>query len=153
MRKFPRSSIVIVSILLLLTGLIYLISSYVENLGASSSDTGSQIQTIFFAMAGIVYVLLGIWMLKNRLHSRGPYVISILVSAFMIILYVISRNISLPVVGIQTDVGIVDLSTKAIQVGIIVYSVMLLRYIKKYPILSDSQLPSNKSDWEKQNVS
>lgn len=153
MQKFSRSLIVIVSILLLFTGLIYLISSYVENLDASSSDTGSQIQTIFFAMAGIVYVLLGIWMLKNRLHSRGPYVTSILVSAFMIVLYIVSRNINLPIVGIQTDVGVVDLSTKAIQAGIIAFSAILLRYMKKHPILSDSQLSSNKFDWEKQNVS
>ena len=151
MQKFPKSSIVIISILLVLTGLIYLVSSYVENL-ESSSDVGSQIQTIFFAMAGIVYVLLGIWILKNRLHSRGPYVTSILVSAFMIFLYIASRKINLPIVGIQTDVGVVDLSTKAIQVGIIVFSIILLQKLKKYQILGDSQLSTNKLDWEKQNV-
>lgn len=146
MQKSPRSLIVIISILLVLTGLVYLISSYVENLDANDSDVGSQIQTIFFATAGIVYVLLGIWMLKNRLHRRGPYVTSVLVSAFMIVLYIASRNINLPIVGIQTDVGVIDLSTKAVQAGIITFSTMLLRDLKKHPILSDSQLSTNKLD-------
>lgn len=138
--------------LLVLTGIIYLISSYVENLDTSSSDIGLQIQTMFFATAGIVYVLLGIWILKNRLHSRGPYMTSILVSVFMIVLYIASRNINLPIVGIQTDVSVIDLSTKAIQVGIITFSVILLRNLKKHPMHHNSQIFTNK-DWKNQNVS
>jgi uncharacterized membrane protein YiaA len=107
---------------------------------------------MFFATAGIVYVLLGIWMLKNRLHSRGPYVTSILVSVFMIALYVASRNINLPIVGIQTDVGVIDFSTKVIQVGIITFSAMLLRNLKKHQMRPNSQIFTNK-DWKNQNVS
>jgi hypothetical protein len=105
-----------------------------ESLDASSSDTGSQIQTMFFATAGIIYVTLGIWMLKNRLYSRAPYVISIIVSVFMVILYVASRSVNLPVVGIQTDVGVIDLATKTIQLGIITFSAILLRNLKKRQI-------------------
>jgi hypothetical protein len=123
-----------------------------ETLDASSSVVGSQIQTMFFATAGIVFVPLGIWMLKNRLHSRAPYVMSIIVSVFMIVLYVASRNINLPVVGIQTDIGVIDLATKVIQVGIIAFSAILLRDLKKHQILPDSQLFTSKG-WEKQNVS
>ena len=149
MQKSFRSSIIISSILMMLTGFIYLISSYVENLDSTNSDIGSQIQTIFFAMAGIVCVLLGIWMFKNRLHSRGPYVTSILVSAFMIVLYIASRNINLPIVGIQTDVGVIDLVTKIIQVGIIAFSTMLLRDFKKHSPLPGSQLLTDKLDWGK----
>ena len=146
MQISTRSSIVIVSILVFLSGIIYFVSSCEEFLDASSSDVGSQIQTMFFATAGIIYVPLGFWILKNRLHSRAPYVISILISAFMTMLYVISRNVNLPVVGIQTDVGILDLASKTIQLGIIVFSTMLLRDLKKYPVLPNSQLFANKGN-------
>lgn len=139
MQRSTKSSIIVVSILMVLSGIIYFISSYMETLDASSLDVSSQIQTMFFATAGIVYVPLGIWMLKNRLHSRAPYVISILVSVFMIFLYIVSRSINLPVVGIQTDVGVIDLLTKIIQVGIIAFSAILLRDLKKHQVLPDFQ--------------
>ena len=106
-------------------GIIYFVTSYTQSL--EGNDPGSQIQTMFFATAGIVYIPLGIWMLRNKLHSRGPYVISILVSIFLLVLYVASRTTSLPVVGIQEDVGTVDIVTKIIQVGIIAISVRLVQ--------------------------
>ncbi len=119
-----------------LCGVIYFVTSYSQSLEAT--DTASQIQTMFFATVGIVYIPLGIWMLNNNLHSRAPYVFSILISIFLIILYVASRNINLPIVGIQTDVGIIDLATKTIQVGIIAISAILLRDLKKEQIIPGS---------------
>jgi uncharacterized membrane protein YiaA len=115
-------------------GIIYFVTSYTQSL--EGNDPGSQIQTMFFATAGIVYIPLGIWMLRNRLHSRGPYVISILVSIFLVVLYVASRTINLPVVGIQEDIGTVDIITKIIQIGIIAISVRLVQELKKEQILS-----------------
>lgn len=114
-------------------GIIYFVTSYTQSL--EGNDPGSQIQTMFFATAGIVYIPLGIWMLRNRLHSRGPYVISILVSILLVVLYVVSRTIDLPVVGIQKDIGMVDIITKIIQVGIIAISVRLVQELKKEQIL------------------
>lgn len=152
MKKSTRLSIVIVTVLMSLSGIIYLISSYTESIDASSSDVGSQIQTMFFATAGIVYIPLGIWMLKNRLHSRAPYVISIILSVFLIGLYIVSRNINLPVVGIQTDVGTIDIVTKIVQMGIIAFSAILLRDLKKEQILPDSSLCDKKKNWNKELV-
>ena len=114
-------------------GIIYFVTSYTQSL--EGNDQGSQIQTMFFATAGIVYIPLGIWMLRNRLHSRGPYVISILVSILLVVLYVVSRTINLPVVGVQKDIGIVDIITKIIQVGIITISVRLVQDLKKEQVL------------------
>ncbi|CUR52199.1 membrane protein of unknown function [Nitrosotalea devaniterrae] len=114
-------------------GIIYFITSYTQSLEGNSTD--SQIQTMFFATAGIVYIPLGMWMLRNRLHSRGPYVISILVSILLVVLYVASRTINLPIVGIQTDVGTVDVITKIIQVGIIAISARLVQDLKKEQVL------------------
>jgi len=128
---------------MVLSGIIYFTSSYTESADAQG-NVGSQIQTMFFATAGIVYVPLGMWMLKNKLHSRAPYVISILISIFLIILYIASRNISLPIVGMQTDVGAIDLATKVIQVGIVATSVILLRDLKKEQVLPPSQVSHKK---------
>ena len=114
-------------------GIIYFVTSYTQSL--EGNDLGSQIQTMFFATAGIVYIPLGVWMLRNRLHSRGPYVISILVSVFLVLLYAASRTISLPLVGVQEDIGLVDIITKIIQVGIIALSVRLVQDLKKEQIL------------------
>ena len=61
--------------------------------------------------------------------------ISILVSIFLVALYVASRTMNLPIVGIQTDVGTVDIITKIIQVGIIAISVRLVQDLKKEQVL------------------
>ncbi|MHB8546640.1 MAG: hypothetical protein ACYDAJ_07735 [Nitrosotalea sp.] len=65
--------------------------------------------------------------------------ISILISIFLIILYVASRNTSLPIVGIWTDVYMIDLATKTIQIDIIVISVILLHDLKKEQIMLGSR--------------
>ncbi len=133
MNKTTKRSILIVSLLMSICGIIYFATSYVQSL--EGNDMSSQIQAMFFATSGIVYIPLGMWMLRNRLHSRGPYVISILVSIFLVALYVASRTINLPIVGIQTDVGIIDIATKVIQVGIIAISVRLVQDLKKEQVL------------------
>ncbi len=47
-------------------------------------------------------------------------------SAFLIILYVASRTIILPVVGIQDDVGAVDIASKVMQVVVVALSVVVI---------------------------
>jgi len=138
MNKTTKRSILIVSLLMSICGIIYFATSYAQSL--EGNDTSSKIQSMFFATSGIVYIPLGMWMLRNRLHSRGPYVISILVSIFLVVLYVASRTINLPIVGIQTDVGLIDIITKVIQVGIIAISVRLVQDLKKEQVLPTRQI-------------
>ena len=47
----------------------------------------------------------------------------------------------------------IDLATKTIQFGIIAFSAILLRDLKKHHVLPNSQLFANKGDMKKQNVS
>ncbi len=108
---------------------IYFVTAYSQM--QESSDAPSQIQTMLFATAAIVYLPLGIWMIKNNLHSRAPYVIASLVSIALIGLYVVSRTVSLPIVGIQNDVGLVDILAKITQGSIVVISLLLLRNWKQ----------------------
>jgi hypothetical protein len=104
---------------------IYFLVAYAQM--QESNDVGSQIQVMLFTTAAITYMPLGIWMYKNKLHSRAPYVIASLVSIALIGLYVASRTMNLPVVGIQQDTGIIDIISKVIQASIIVISILLIR--------------------------
>ena len=132
MKKSIQQSILIIVILVLGNSGIYFVTAYSQM--QESSDLPSQIQTMFFATAAIVYLPLGIWMIKNNLHSRAPYVIASLVSIALIGLYVLSRTVSLPLVGIQEDVGIVDILAKITQGSIVVISLLLLQNWKKQKI-------------------
>lgn len=73
---------------------------------------------------------------KQVLHTRAPYVIASLISIALIGLYVMSRTVNLPIVGIQDDVGIFDIICKITQGGIVVVSLLLLRNWQKEKIVA-----------------
>ena len=124
MKKSASQLILIITILALSNSGIYFVTAYSQM--NESSDDSSKIQTMVFATAAISYLPLGIWMVKNRFHSRAPYVITSLISLALIGLYIASRTISLPIVGIQQDVGVVDMIAKITQGSIIILSVILI---------------------------
>lgn len=126
--------IMIATVLVLANSGIYFYTAYSQTL--ESSDTGSQIQTMLFTTAAVSYLPLGIWMIKNKMHTRAPYVIASLISVALIGLYVMSRTVSLPIVGIQDDVGIFDVICKITQGGIVVVSLLLLRNWQKERIVA-----------------
>jgi len=132
MRKSTQQFIIIATILVLANSGIYFVTAYSQM--KESDNTGSQIQTMLFTTAAITYLPLGIWMVKNKLHSRAPYVIASLISVVLIGLYIASRTITLPVVGIQGDVGLIDILSKVTQGAIIVVSLLLLRNWNKEKI-------------------
>ena len=110
---------------MLATGAIYFFESYTES-SEFNTELAAQAETMFFATAGILYFPFGIWMLKSKLASRAPYIISLIGSVALIALYIASRNASLPIVGQQEDVGITDLASKVLQIGIIIICAILL---------------------------
>ncbi len=132
MKKSVQQFILIATVLVLANSGIYFVTAYSQM--QESSDVGSQIQTMLFTTAAISYLPLGIWMIKNKLHSRAPYVIASLISVALIGLYVASRTVNLPVVGIQDDVGTIDILSKLSQGGIVVVSLLLLRNWNKTKI-------------------
>ena len=132
MKRSSKQFILIATVLVLANSGIYFVTAYSQM--KESSDVGSQIQTMLFTTAAITYLPLGIWMIKNRLHSRAPYVIASLVSIALVGLYVASRTISLPLVGIQSDVGMIDILAKVTQGAIVVVSLLFLRNWKKETI-------------------
>lgn len=87
--------------------------------GAESGTFGPQHEAIFFGIIGATYVPIGFWILKKKNQSKTPYIISLIGSAGLIVFYVATRTVDLPIVGLQTDVGIQDTLAKVLQ-GIIV---------------------------------
>jgi len=130
--KKSTQLILIITILALSNSGIYFVTAYSQM--KESGDASSKIQTMLFATAAILYLPLGMWMIKNRLHSRAPYVIASLISFALIGLYVVSRTTPLPVVGIQEDIGMIDVISKITQGSIIIMSVMLIRNWNKEKI-------------------
>lgn len=116
--------ILIITILALSNSGIYFVTAYSQM--QESTDASSTIQTMLFATAAISYLPLGLWMIKNRFHSRAPYVITSLISFALIGLYIASRTVPLPIVGIQQDVGLIDMIAKITQGSIIILSVLLI---------------------------
>jgi hypothetical protein len=132
MKKSAQRFILITTILVLANSGIYFATAYSQM--KESVDAASIIQTMLFSTAAITYLPLGIWMIKNKLHSRAPYVIASLISIALIGLYIASRTIPLPVVGIQGDVGLVDIICKVTQGSIVIASLVLLQNWNKEKI-------------------
>jgi hypothetical protein len=93
---------------------------------AEEGGLGTQVETAFFTIVGLGYAAVGIWVLKDKGKTNTPYIIAIGGSIAMIGLYVASRTIDLPVVGLQDDVGTIDILSKVLQVGIIGLSAYMI---------------------------
>ena len=110
-----------------ITGIVYLLAAAEESAKAGV-ETAAAVETAFFAIVGTAYILIGIWMLRNstrKKYSKLPYAISIVGSLILIGLYIASRNFALPIVGLQEDIGSIDIISKVLQVGIIAGSVCI----------------------------
>jgi hypothetical protein len=78
-----------------------------------------QIEIALFAGSGILYLGLLGWILVKKLKSIVPYSILTGVSMILIVTYIASRTIGVPVIGIEFYIGKYDMLTKVLQ-GIIV---------------------------------
>jgi hypothetical protein len=90
--------------------------------GSEEEEVGglaTQVQTAFFIVVGLGYAGVGVWILKDKGKTNPPYIIAIGGSIAIIGLYVASRTVNLPIVGLQEDVGTIDIISKVLQVAII----------------------------------
>jgi hypothetical protein len=133
--------IVSVAFLMLATGAIYLLVSNAEiaeatekidnNQTDSKESSGAFIETAFFAAVGGAYIPVGLWTIFGKHTSKTPYYLAIAGSSALIVLYVLSRTVDIPIVGQQDDIGFVDLLSKALQVAIIGASLYVIASIKR----------------------
>ncbi len=97
-------------------------------------EFAAQVETTLFVTAGILYFPFGIWMIKSKYSSRAPYVISLIGSVSLVLLYIASRTVNLPVVGLQEDIGFTDMLSKVLQVGIIIISSIVLAKSRTFQV-------------------
>jgi hypothetical protein len=89
-------------------------------------------QTIFFVIVGIAYIVVAAWMLKDRRNSsKIPYIIALWGSSAIIVLYIITRTVNVPYLGLEAEINTIDIISKVLQVGIIIGSLIVLRQLKE----------------------
>jgi len=128
-----------VAFLMIVTGALYLFVATQEISEANEVFTehenepieGALIEAVFFATVGGAYIPVGLWALSSRHSSKTPYWLAIIGSGALIILYILSRTVDMPLVGMQDDVGFIDVGSKILQGGIIASAVYIIVTIKK----------------------
>jgi hypothetical protein len=93
---------------------------------------GTTNEMIFFMIVGIAYIPVGFWIVMRKHHSKIPYIVAIIGSAALIGFYIATRTISHPTIGLQTDVGSIDIAAKVLQGAIIAGSLFILRTTKRF---------------------
>ena len=137
--KSMQLAIASVAFLMLLTGSVYLfvavgeIGEGIEEHEAEPTESieGTLVETALFATVGGAYIPVGLWAINSRNSSRTPYFLAMIGSGSLIILYVLSRTVDLPIVGIQDDVGFIDILSKVLQSAIIAASAYIIVEIRK----------------------
>ena len=152
MRRITITSITI-GALMLSTAVLYLIAASQDYIGVAeslSSSASSQINSrdrladimgttnemIFFMIVGVAYIPVGFWIVKRKHQSKVPYILAIIGSATLIVFYIATRIVSIPTIGLQTDVGSIDIAVKVLQSAIIVGSLFALGLPKKFTIIA-----------------
>jgi hypothetical protein len=102
-----------------------------SNNSTESKDSGDTIATmnemIFFIVVGIAYIAAGIWMVENKYYSKVPYIIATIGSIALIAFYISTRTINIPSIGIQDDVGTIDILSKVLQAAIVGISIYIVK--------------------------
>jgi hypothetical protein len=133
----------VVAALMICTGALYFIvasqdySELSQSPASSSSnntdrkDEGDTMaivnEIIFFTVVGIAYTAAGIWMLENKYYSKVPYILAAIGSVALIAFYISTRTINIPSIGIQDDVGTIDILSKVLQAAIAGISIYIVK--------------------------
>ncbi len=123
----------IITALMISTSIIYFYVSYhdyQELLQMSSTPASQDASDIlatrnemtFFLVVAIAYIPIALWMLKVKHNNKIPYIIAIAGSTALIIFYILTRTVDLPLIGLQTDVGTIDIASKIVQGSIVALS-------------------------------
>ncbi|HYY86915.1 MAG TPA: hypothetical protein VE594_07405 [Nitrososphaeraceae archaeon] len=75
--------------------------------------------------AGIGYAATGLWMILDRRNSKSPYIIAIVGSLILLVIYASSRTIGISNLGTES-VGMLDAIVAGLQVAIIATCLYIL---------------------------
>ena len=89
------------------------------------------VEIVLFVGSGVIYLGLFAWVFTSGRRKRLPYIASIAVAVALIITYIASRTVGVPIVGVEYYVGRLDVISKVLQVIVIGISGFALFNIKK----------------------
>ena len=133
------------SAFLVATGIVYFMVANGEyqdfkelsDLGIKGETAEKQFEMTFFIVSGIIYLGLVVWVLKLGKTKKYPFIACVIVSAVLIVIYVASRTIGVPIVGTEYYIGKLDILSKVFQAiviglsGLAIYNTSRLSIIKK----------------------
>jgi hypothetical protein len=111
-------------------------SKELDALGIKGETAEKQFEATFFVSAALANFILAALVIKSN-RSVIPYLVSAGISAGLIAIYVASRTVGVPVVGVEYYVGRLDLISKGLQAVAIVLSVIAIHNIRKFPALKE----------------
>jgi len=133
--------IIICSLLAILaaTGVAYLVvamdeyNDYKElaDMGIKGETAEKVFEVAFFVGSAAVYFGLCGWIYKSGKTRRFPHVVAIVVSVVLILAYIASRTVGVPVVGIEYYVGKTDIVIKILQIVVIGLSAFAIYNMKE----------------------
>lgn len=111
-------------------------SKELSDMGIKGETAEKQFESSFFVSSGIVNFVLAALVIKSG-RSIVPYLVSGGISAALIAIYVASRTVGVPVVGVEYYIGRLDMISKILQgvaivlSGIAIHSIRSSRALKK----------------------
>ena len=125
------------------TGIVYFVVAYGEytdwmellSFGIHDETTEKQVEISLFVISGLVYFAIILWLIKTGFIKKSPYIASIVVSGALIVTYIASRTVGVPIVGVEYYVGKLDMISKIMQIVVIALSIAMMYRIKR-PVYS-----------------
>jgi hypothetical protein len=123
----------VLGILVLSAAVIYFVVAWqavTEMAGADSANSklGSGMEIALFSTVGSGYIGMLIWILRKRLRTSIPYVITAIGSAVMIGVYLVAITIGVPVLGVETETDPFATIAKILQGSIIGISAFIIPF-------------------------
>jgi O-antigen/teichoic acid export membrane protein len=120
-----RSSIIYVVTVLIFYASGVCFAIVYQEIEESKTESGSelmssQIEIVFFTVAGIAHVPIGLWVYKNRKNDATPYLIAVTGSLVVVLLYVLYKTIAPSINDPHEDFGVLNILSRILQVSIII---------------------------------
>ena len=121
------------------TGIVYFLVAYGEytdwmellNFGIHDETSEKQVEITLFVISGLIYFGIILWLIKTKFIKKSPYIAAIVVSVALILTYIASRTVGVPIVGVEYYVGKLDVISKIFQVVVITLSFVGLYKIQR----------------------
>lgn len=104
------------------------------SMGIDGETTEQQFEASFFSVIALANFGLAAWVFTSK-SSVLPYICSGVISAGLIVIYVASRTVGVPIVGVEYYVGRFDIISKVLQIVAIALSTVAIYRFRNLKIV------------------